>query len=104
MYSQNSILGDACFNKCFELVKYLVEHGADVNTGKDAGMRTPLFWAAWGMDKKNNDLKIVKYLVENGAEINTQTKYDGTPLHSAYMGKKYKYILLDRKRRRFKCN
>ena len=72
-------------NGSLEIVRYLVEHGADVNhQGKNqylflfmnndtafSGNQnwTPLYWAAW-----NGNLEIVRYLVEHGADVNLQGK------------------------------
>lgn len=49
----------ACKNGYESIVKYLVEHGADINQEDLGGGHTPLFWA-----RHEN---IVKYLVEKGA-------------------------------------
>ena len=46
-----------------EIVKYLVEKGANIETENEDG-NTPLFIAC---EKNNND--IVKYLIEKGANI-----------------------------------
>jgi len=54
-----------------EVVKYLVENGANVNAvSGDAGRGTPLIYAAAA-----NKLEVVKYLLENGADINSTTPY-----------------------------
>lgn len=55
-----------------EIVKILVEAGADVNYrgyDPDMGEITPLMYAvAWG------NIDVVKYLVENGADVNAKCK------------------------------
>jgi len=57
---------DACFIGNINIVKYLVEHGANVNSiGKechDYNKKSPLMEAC-----SYNHLNIVKYLVEHGA-------------------------------------
>jgi ankyrin repeat protein len=44
-----------------EIVKYLVEHGADVHAGDDEALH---------LSSNNGHLEIVEYLVEHGADIN----------------------------------
>lgn len=51
-----------------EIIKYLVENGADVNKGKDHG--SPLSHAVNPSSGELN-LEVVTYLVENGADVNT---------------------------------
>jgi ankyrin repeat protein len=54
----------ACFDKGnFEVVKFLVEKGANVNC-KSQGGSTPLMMASF-----IGSSQMVKYLIENGAEI-----------------------------------
>jgi len=57
-------LFSTCTNGNEEIIKYLVEHGADVNKENDYGV-TPLFNACSGGYEA-----ITKYLVEQGADIN----------------------------------
>ena len=52
------------------LVKYLVEHGAEINKEKNRDGETPLFNACLS---GNED--VVKYLVEHGTDINKKSKY-----------------------------
>ena len=60
--SGNSILISQSSN--YEMVKYLVEHGAEVNHQRDDG-GFALYLAA-----QNGKYEIVKYLLENGADPN----------------------------------
>ncbi|XP_028417233.1 2-5A-dependent ribonuclease-like [Dendronephthya gigantea] len=61
----------------FEIVKYLVEHGAGVN-GKDSKGRTVLHTAV-----AKGALEMVKYLVEKGAEVNSKDPDGRTVLNHA---------------------
>ena len=58
------------------MVKYLVEHGANVNN-EDGLEGTPLHYAV-----KTDSLQIVKYLLEHGADVNCANKVE-TPLDLA---------------------
>ncbi len=62
----------------FEVVKYLVSKGADINAFDTVYHFTPLHAAVWA-----NKPDIVKYLVSKGASINPRTTSDETPLHLA---------------------
>lgn len=59
----------ACANNNFEMIKLLVEHGANVNAVDDKN-RTPLYFT---LLHQTYDINIVKYLVENGADVNIQS-------------------------------
>jgi ankyrin repeat protein len=61
----------------FEVVKNLVEQGADVNENNKSD-RTPLFGAA-----KSGNLEVVKYLLEQGANVNAIDKNGEFPLFYA---------------------
>ena len=61
-------LGDACEAGNFDMVKLLVENGADVNYAPRYTMASPLGFAVESHCEDN--LKIVKYLIENGADVN----------------------------------
>jgi len=55
-------------NKNENIIKYLVEHGAEVNKESNFGCFeyfTTLFIVCY-----SNDINIIKYLVEHGTEIN----------------------------------
>lgn len=76
-------------NKHLDIVKLLIEHGADVNVSDELGM-TPVHLAA-----SNGSAEIAKLLVDNGADIMARTtvdplsisaglsRYGDTPLHWA---------------------
>ena len=63
-----------CQNGHLEVLKYLVERGADVNTASIKGS-TPLVHAS-----QNGHLEVVEYLVEQGANVNTRDIDGSTPL------------------------
>ena len=56
--------------KNLELVKYLVEHRADLNSTNKLNQSALIFAAQRG------HLEIVKYLVENGADVNSMDEND----------------------------
>jgi ankyrin repeat protein len=65
-----------------EVVKYLVEHGADIDKSDNNRDKTPLLAASF-----KGHFDIVKYLVEKGAKVNAQSINGFTPLHdAAYVG------------------
>ncbi len=57
-----------------EMVRHLVQHGAEVN-GQDANGETPLMKAAYV-----GKLAVVQYLVESGANVNARSNNSWTPL------------------------
>ena len=59
-----------------DIVKYLVEHGANVNCKNYQG-NTPLHFAA----ERELREDIVKYLIEQGADLNVVNKDGYTPFH-----------------------
>ena len=61
-----------------EIVKFLVEHGAEIDKCDNARHKTALLHAAF---KGHAD--IVKYLVDKGAALNVQGINGWTPLHDA---------------------
>jgi len=52
----------------YELIEYLIKHGAEVNSSDNMGL-TPLMCAV-----ENGDYEIVKLLLESGADINAKRK------------------------------
>ena len=73
-------LHTACLKGNFEIVKYLVEHGANIHS-TDKFNRTPIFYAIKSLD-------IVKYLVKKGSNINQRDIFNNTLLHYASGNKK----------------
>jgi len=71
----------ACLNGNETLVKYLVEHGADVNYEGYSG-QTSLLIACEKCEireeERNAYMNIIKYLIEHGADINHINKYGYT--------------------------
>ena len=61
----------------FQTVKYLISHGANIES-KDTNGVTPLYIAS-----RNGHIEIVKYLISHGANIESKTNQDATPLHFA---------------------
>ena len=74
---QKDPLHDGCKSGNEKIVKYLVEHGADVNK-EDKDGKTPLFGACW-----EGHENIVKYLVEHRANVNEEDEDGRTPLFEA---------------------
>lgn len=62
-----TLLHIACFSAKYEIVKYAVEKGADVNLPAGDSGKTPLGFVASHMD--DNTDKIIFYLLEHGAEL-----------------------------------
>ena len=60
-------------NAQLEVVKCLIENGAKINV-KDHNDNTPLHF-----NSRHGKLEIVKYLIENGAKIDLKNKDDHTP-------------------------
>ncbi|KAJ5067903.1 ankyrin repeat-containing protein [Anaeramoeba ignava] len=70
-----------------EIVKLLVENGADVNIATHQS-KYPLHFAC----QIENSFEIVKFLVEKGADINVKNIWNETPLHLACQQKSFKII------------
>ncbi|WP_081099191.1 ankyrin repeat domain-containing protein [Leptospira weilii] len=67
-----------------DVVKFLVESGADVNAVSSSG-ESPLFFAIWSRDPE-----IVKYLVAQGADVNHRDEFGKTALHHAVINENAK--------------
>ena len=81
-----SPLFDACQSGKKDLVEYLVEHKAEINTKNELG-ETPLFKAC-----ESGKKDIVEYLVDHGADINNKEKWScETPLFKAVKSGKKRF-------------
>jgi len=70
-------LKNPCKNGQLAVVKYLFQHGADINGEGSCGMR-PLHLASnYGQEN------VVRYLLEHGVNINKKSKYGITPIQYA---------------------
>jgi ankyrin repeat protein len=78
---KDDILRLAVRNSNFEVVKYIVEKGANVNSkdSKDYFGNTLLHLASGSA----SNLEMVKYLVEKGADTNAKNRKNKTPLELA---------------------
>jgi ankyrin repeat protein len=72
-------LGLACYFGQYEIARYLVLKGADVNLPSNNGFRVyPLHSAVAG-----NYTQIARMLIENNAQVNVKQQAGATALHSA---------------------
>jgi ankyrin repeat protein len=83
-------LGLACYFGQFEVARYLVLKGADVNQPSNNGFNVyPLHSATAG-----NYTNIARMLVDNGAQINVKQQAGATPLHSAAQNGNLELLIL----------
>ncbi|MCC8425589.1 ankyrin repeat domain-containing protein [Mucilaginibacter sp. UR6-11] len=83
-------LGLACYFGQFEVARYLVLKGADVNLPSKNGFNVfPLHSAAAG-----NYTNIARMLVENGAQVNIKQQAGATPLHTAAQNGNLELLIL----------
>ena len=66
------------------ILKYLAEHGAYLESGNACGGQTPLHWAIG----KNVTMKTIEFLVEHGAKLDEIDGDGYTPLHRAVLDKR----------------
>jgi len=105
-----SPLNFASFHGKLEIMKYLLNNGADIlhgdnensnplhnasangqlevvkfliTTGIDVNLRDNNFSSALDFASSSGNLEIVKLLLDNGININTEDQYGGVPIHSA---------------------
>ena len=81
-----SSLRSAAFNRQFEAVKFLVEHGVDSNTRRP-DMVFPNNPSTVAVAARNGDFAMVKYLVEHGADITLTDEYGDRPYTEALKAK-----------------
>jgi ankyrin repeat protein len=83
-------LGLACYFGQFEVARYLVLKGADVNLPSNNGFNVfPIHSAAAG-----NYTEITRMLVDNGANVNVRQQAGATPLHSAAQNGNLELLIL----------
>ena len=71
-----------CFGKP-EIVRLLLDHGADANVETEDGMKL-LHQVSFGFCETQEDgVRVAELLLEHGAEVNTRDKDHWTPLHVA---------------------
>jgi len=74
-YSYQTPLMCAALNKQHVVIKWLVEHGADINATNQQD-RTAIFFSSYAMDDE-----AISYLIANNAKVNIQDKFDTSPIH-----------------------
>jgi ankyrin repeat protein len=83
-------LGLACYFGQFEVARYLVLKGAEVNLPSNNGFNVfPLHSAAAG-----NYTNIARMLIDNGAQVNVKQQAGSTPLHSAAQNGNLELLIL----------
>jgi len=78
-YDINDLLLNACDYECTDVIKFLIENGANINTENSKG-ETFLFIACSCI---NDYESRIKSLIENGADVNKSNKLGETPLYIA---------------------
>ena len=73
-----SALHNVVANRDFELVKALVENGANVEI-KDENGNTPLWTSVMMYRGNEKDIKIIKFLVSRGSSFDTKNNHDSAP-------------------------
>jgi len=76
-FDRSKVLHLACEISSAEIVRCLIDAGADVNKDNDHG-HTPLHLACW-----RDSLDIIKFLLNTGADVNAKSAGGYTPLHEA---------------------
>ena len=83
-------LGLACFFGHFDIIKFLIELGADLNIPSNNDFNvTPLHSAC-----ATSNFKIAELLMKNGANVNAEQQGNVTPLHSASHNGQIKLVRL----------
>ena len=74
----NSPLDHASYQGAVDLVRLLLDHGADVNAQGKKNKNTSLHFASM-----TGKADVVRVLLERGANVNAQNTFNDTPLHKA---------------------
>jgi ankyrin repeat protein len=74
-------LGTSFDGKYFEVVRILLEHGAEVDAQADIGNSTPLHVASWF-----GGVKVAQLLLEHGAKVDARNEEGCTPLLKSLIG------------------
>lgn len=67
---------ESTYENNFEITKFLIKHGADVNVGDYE--TAPIHWASF-----HNNMEMVKLLVEKGADVNRFNRQHQTAIYNA---------------------
>ena len=78
--ARSDLLSGAVVKGQTDLVKVLLEHGAEVNARSSQGA-TPLDDAAL-----KGRVEVARLLLQHGADVKARNSYGGTPLHDAALG------------------
>lgn len=92
----NSSLQCAVQNEHLNMVKFLVNAKADINSRNNDG-DTALHNAVkkiYKIDNIDNLTEIVEFLINSNANVNAQNKKNKTPLHLAVNSKNFKFVEL----------
>lgn len=81
-----SLLHYATLNDNLLAVKFLVEHGADVNSCSRSSGNTPLHWA--------RSYAVAEHLLENNADMEAKNYLELTPLVTAYFTRSFEVMRL----------
>jgi len=89
-YSVNSIgeyastpLHYACREGNFEMVKFLIDNGADVNSKNNYSTIYPIFDVITSINNQKNSFEILQLLISKGADINSVDSFGNTLLYHA---------------------
>ena len=83
-----ALLNATLFNRT-DVIKRLVDEGADVNRQTRYGKDTPLHYAA-----RKNNTEAVRLLLDNGADIHLKNNENKTSLDVAREGSEVEHLLL----------
>jgi len=73
--NERTLLHEACYSKNVEIIKFLIDFGANINAVNKNGT-TPLMYAKTNIQKEQYG--ILNYLVSKGASIDQKDKFNKT--------------------------